>query len=68
MRITVHTERGVFVSKVFEKLDEDQRKEVESSLQLLVSGGGKYFSLLTEVGYTVIGEDLLKTAVFFVEL
>lgn len=64
MKITAHTERGVFVSA---DLDDPGPEEFLNALTKAASGDARTVRFNTYTGYILIGADLLKTAVFVVE-
>ena len=68
MKLIVHTERGVFKSRVDEdQLTKDQALALKKIIQQTASEGAS-FTIETENGFVVLGKDLLKTAAFVVEL
>jgi hypothetical protein len=66
MQLTIHTERGTFISKRQIGVTADQMFELKELLQQCAADG-RHFTLDTESGYVVIGKELLRTAVFVVE-
>lgn len=66
MKITVHTKIGTFVG-MEQALDAEGLVSVKQFLKNAVKGEYSCFDMKTESGFIVIGEDLLKSAVFVVE-
>lgn len=65
MKLTIHTERGSYTSKIVD-LTADQSEELKSLIEQSAVRGD-YFKLDTDTGYVVLGKDLLQTAAFVVE-
>jgi len=65
MQLTVHTERGSYVSRAID-LTPEQADQLQSLIESSAEKGA-YFKLDTATGYVVLGKDLLRTAAFVVE-
>ena len=62
MKLTIHTERGVFVGLPFES--QKHQDDVANCVEEAVNGMAISFSMMTENGNVLIGKGLIKTAVF----
>lgn len=65
MKLTVHTERGVFESAV-EAASAEQLENIVDLLQQISSGAAEYFKFKTNTGHAIIGKDLLASSVFVI--
>ena len=66
MQITVHTERGFFVSKTIHALSQEESDTIDELLKHAVKGESEYLKLPVDDGFILLGKELLAKTVFVV--